>query len=119
MVESHLAYADNVLLFCRASQRLMLTLRRILDDFTAFSGLQINVAKCHITLSSSATNKEEFTSIIGLPVRGLSFSYLGVPLIGRSLTSSDCETIISSFQAIIMRWNGRCLSYSRRAQLVQ
>lgn len=45
MVESHLAYAENVVFFCRTSQRSLNTLKGIMVDFMTISGLQINENK--------------------------------------------------------------------------
>lgn len=49
-VESHLAFADDVVFFCRASVKSFNTLKEILEEFESFSGLKINAGK--VTLSS-------------------------------------------------------------------
>lgn len=48
-VESHLAYADDVTFFCRASAKTLTTLTDILAEFEAFSGLKINAGKARLS----------------------------------------------------------------------
>lgn len=65
-VESHLAYTDDVLLFCHASRMSLQTLRNILDEFCDFFGLNINVQKSHITFSKVVEDKQDMMRVIGL-----------------------------------------------------
>jgi hypothetical protein len=48
----------------------------------------------------------------------LSVRYLGVPLIYRKLTTSDCEVLLKKITAIINSWTSRKLSFARRLQLL-
>lgn len=45
MVESHLAFADDVVFFCQASHKSIRALRGVLDEFSEFSGFKINCEK--------------------------------------------------------------------------
>lgn len=44
-VESHLALADDVVLFFRVNEKLLQTIREILQEFKEFLGLEINGSK--------------------------------------------------------------------------
>lgn len=58
IVESCLAYVDDVHLFSRASLKSMVTLKNILNEFYEFYELTINVIKSHIYLKALTTRKK-------------------------------------------------------------
>lgn len=59
MVESHLVFADDIIFFNRASNKSLSGLWEILDEFTEFSGLQINREKSFAVFSKRVTDKVE------------------------------------------------------------
>lgn len=60
-------------------------LKSILEEFSAFSGLQINFAKSHITFSKAVKlTKAELAAIFGLTVKDLPFDCLGIPITCKS-----------------------------------
>lgn len=54
-VEIHLAFPDDVVLFCRANAKLMLAIGGILQEFKEFSGLEINDSKSLVIFSKFGT----------------------------------------------------------------
>lgn len=71
-VESHLAYADDPTLFCKALNESFFNMREILKDFYDFSRLQISQEKSYIGLSVSVTNGDELAKVSGLHLKHLS-----------------------------------------------
>lgn len=59
-VELHLVYTSDVLLFSHASTK-SITTRKIIDEFSDFSGLHINKSKIHITFSKVVSNTIHIT----------------------------------------------------------
>lgn len=77
-MESHLAYADDITLFCIASKKSFKTSKLILDDFYLFSSLHISPTNSFIVFSTRVHDGEALASIIRLRLVGLPFIYLGV-----------------------------------------
>lgn len=88
--ESHLAYADDVILFCKSTPRYLATIKRVLDDFSTFSGLKVNHEKSFIVFSSSVADLQVQVEILQLPTKSLPFQYLRVPITSRGIKHKDC-----------------------------
>lgn len=84
-VESNLSYADDFILFCKATMKPMDCIRGIIDKFSEFSGLALNVQKSGIIFSKGVLNKQELAGLIGFPTQELPFNYVGVLITGRSI----------------------------------
>ncbi|RVW50744.1 hypothetical protein CK203_076894 [Vitis vinifera] len=84
---SHLMFVDDTLVFCEASQGLMVYLSWLLMWFEAISGLKINLDKSEILPMGRVDNVEELTFELGCKPRGVggggvcaALSVLGLPL---------------------------------------
>lgn len=89
MVESHLAFADDVVFFCQASHKSIRVLRGVLDKFSEFSGFKINCEKSFIIFSKRVTDKSDLIAIFGFQSAELPIKYLGTPLTGKSVRYRD------------------------------
>lgn len=117
-VESHLAYADDVTFFCRASTKALTVLKGILDEFEAFSGLRINAGKSSVIFSKRVDNKSQLAAILGFQINELPIRYLGTPLTGRLIKYRDCDSMLAELRNFITRWSTKRLSCMGRIQLV-
>lgn len=100
-VESHLPYADDVIIFYKLTPKCLAADKQTIDKFCDFSRLQINTSKSFMILSTSIKDKEKIVDIIGLPLQSLSFSHLGVPMTGRSIKHTDCLKHLGGLHEIL------------------
>ncbi|KAL8527709.1 hypothetical protein ACS0TY_005524 [Phlomoides rotata] len=101
---AYLMYADDILVFCKASRWNAHCLKHILDSYASLSGQVFNPDKSN-------------AAIFG-PLATLPFIYLGVPIFWGApkgaLLRGTADCIISKFA----RWKGSSLSLAGRACLV-
>lgn len=92
-MEGHLAFADDVVLFCRANKKSFKAIREI--EFKDFSGLEINKSKSAVLFSKSVANGEGLSRLLVFPVKILPMSHLGVPVTGRLVQHRNRQKLIS------------------------
>ena len=73
---SHLLFADDTLVFCRASKDQMMFLSWVLMWFEAISGLRINLDKSELILVGGVENAEALAVELGCMVGSLPSTYL-------------------------------------------
>ncbi|GAA0153263.1 hypothetical protein LIER_43218 [Lithospermum erythrorhizon] len=84
---SHIRFADDTMLFCKASARESQMVIRILRDYETASGQKINLEKCSVSFDSSASRstRMEMLEVLGMREVEDQGKYLGLPSqIGRS-----------------------------------
>ena len=77
---SHLLFADDTLIFCKANEDQVTFLSWLLMCFEAISGLQVNLDKSELIPVCNVENVEELAFELGCKVGNLTFTYLGMPL---------------------------------------
>ncbi|XP_057775334.1 uncharacterized protein LOC130994305 [Salvia miltiorrhiza] len=79
---SHLFYADDILIFCKASLRNARKIKEILDFYGGLSSQICNSQKSHMFFSKgvSPAMQRGIVSELGFGVGSLPVNYLGVPL---------------------------------------
>lgn len=113
---THLIFADDLFIFIKGNLDSVVGVKRLLDLFYVFSGLQVNCLKSEIFCSGIPnvvleTIKIETGFVVGqLPVR-----YLGVP---RHLSIKDCQPLIDKITARVKHWTSKLLSYAGKLQLI-
>lgn len=117
-VESHIAFADDVTFFCRASNKSFNTLKEILGEFETFSCLRINAGKSSIILSKRVTNRGEMATILGFQLKELPIKYLGTPLTGKQIRYRDCDGLLAELRSILTKWSTKKLFYMWRIRLI-
>ncbi|GKD65820.1 RNA-directed DNA polymerase, eukaryota, reverse transcriptase zinc-binding domain protein, partial [Tanacetum coccineum] len=90
---THLCFADDLLVFCHGDHKSVNVIKKALEEFSSYSGLKANMGK--------------------LPVR-----YLGVPLLTKKITATDCKPLVEKVKSRILDWRNKALSYSGRLQLI-
>ncbi|KAL9678548.1 hypothetical protein QQ045_016393 [Rhodiola kirilowii] len=117
---SHLMFADDVIIFSKANSSSLNLVRDVLRTFHEWSGLSVNVGKSAIYFGGcSEPNKNALASIVNFQKGQHPFTYLGVPICGRSLKVSDFSIIIHKMTSKIKSWAAKCLSYAGRLVLVK
>jgi hypothetical protein len=79
---SHLLFADDTLVFCRANPDHPRYLRVLFLCFEAVSGFKVNLAKSVLVLMGCVDNVDGLAGILGCGVLSLPLKYLGLPLGG-------------------------------------
>lgn len=118
---SHLFFADDCLLFCRATFQEWSNVMQLIQRYEQASGQKINTSKT--TIYFSHNTRVEFKELVGSSM-GISLSagyekYLGLPsLIGRSKTRSFA-TILSRVWKRVDGWKEKFLSQAGRKVLIK
>ncbi|XP_077251925.1 uncharacterized protein LOC143891174 [Tasmannia lanceolata] len=117
---THLLFADDVLLFAKAS---VLSAKGINDCFTRFmqcSGLEVNLNKSEVFFSEGDSRcKGAIKDTLNIPQGSLPIKYLGLPLITSRLSAADCAPLISKIHRRIAPWSNRLLSRAGRVELTK
>ena len=119
MVISHLLYADDTLLFCRADNDELKFISWILMWFEAVSGLKINLNKSEILPIGPVANMEELASELGCKIGSLPTTYLGLPLGAKHKAQSVWDSVEERFRKRLASWKLHYISKGGRATLIR
>lgn len=117
---THLAFADDVILFSRGDIPSVSILMDCLQVFRSKSGLAVSADKS--SLFSAGINVQIFQQIkviTGFSTGSMPFRYLGVPLAAEKLKVLHYGPLTNQISECIKAWAGLSLSYAGRAQLIQ
>ncbi|RVW60548.1 hypothetical protein CK203_061456 [Vitis vinifera] len=93
LIVSHLLFADDTLIFCKARREQLANLSWILAWFEAASGLRINLAKSVLIPVGEVDEMEELATELGCRLGALPTVYLGLPLGAHHKTSSSWDGV--------------------------
>ncbi|XP_074265804.1 uncharacterized protein LOC141588252 [Silene latifolia] len=117
---SHLAFADDLLLFCRADTASITIILRAFLTFSEASGLCMNKAKSDMYLNGVDDNlATKIVRLAGFKLGQFPFRYLGVPISSKRLSVADCNRVVDKIVARIRGWGAKHLSYAGRLVLVK
>ncbi|WJX92273.1 hypothetical protein P8452_73938 [Trifolium repens] len=118
---SHLLFADDCFLFCRANITEASHLMSLLDTYGAASGQEINLSKSEVFFSRNLSQaaQEDLSGIMGVKqVMGTS-TYLGLPsMVGRS-KKATFGFIKDRIWKKINSWRGRALSKAGKDVMIK
>lgn len=117
---THLCFADDLMIFSHGDVTSVGIIKDALDTFMQASGLSINFGKSSLFMAGIREDKKEgIISRLGIQLKTLPVSYLGVPLITSRLTKVNCIPLIDRITARIRLWTSASLSYAGRLQLIK
>uniref|UniRef100_A0A803PQT0 Reverse transcriptase domain-containing protein n=1 Tax=Cannabis sativa TaxID=3483 RepID=A0A803PQT0_CANSA len=98
---SHLLFADDSVLFCRASRSSATAVNRCLDLHSRASGQVINHDKCVLSFSPNTrvTEQNFFQHLLGMPIQPCHERYLGLP----SFSGHDKNQLFSGINDTIWK----------------
>ncbi|XP_074288629.1 uncharacterized protein LOC141613783 [Silene latifolia] len=117
---NHLAFADDLLLFCRGDRTSIIGLLRAFQSFSRASGLQMKKGKSSIY--SNGVDNLVLTDIIkysSMKHGSLPFKYLGIPIASKKLSVLECNCLVERVVSRIRSIGSRKLSYAGRLVLIK
>ncbi|RVW55071.1 LINE-1 reverse transcriptase-like [Vitis vinifera] len=111
---SHLLFADDTIIFCKARKENMTFLSWILAWFEAASGLRINLAKSELIPVGEVEEIEEMAVELGCRVGSLPNVYLGLPLGVPHKASSMWDGVEEKMRRRLALWKRQYISKGGR-----
>jgi len=115
-----LLFADDSLLFCKATSQACRTLKEVLDTFCMQSGQLVNFHKSRILFSSNTRNidKQAVGGIFNIPHSSSFGQYLGCSLFQGRPPADLFQTLMSKAVAKLDNWKAKCFSKAGRIVLI-
>lgn len=110
---SHLAYADDTILFGSVDRGSIIKMMRILKEYEDESGQRINIGKSAFYLHDNSLLCVEirFRRLTGIRQRNFSFTYLGCPVFHGRSKICYFEDIMKNISRRILSWHNKLLSF--------
>ncbi|CAJ2645555.1 unnamed protein product [Trifolium pratense] len=119
-VPSHILYADDVMIFCRATLANINILKGLFQRYGEASGQIINPSKSTFYVGSiSATRTNRIADMLGFSIGTLPFIYLGVPIFKGKPKACHLQPIADRIKAKLAAWKASLLSIAGRVQIVK
>ena len=113
-----LQYADDTLIFLRASATAVSATKQILQLFESATGLAINYHKTtFLPIHVPKADADALASSFGTITSSFPQTYLGLPLNTHKVSVSDCLPLISSCDKYLSGWRASLLNRSGRLTL--
>jgi ribonuclease HI len=118
---SHLLFADDTLLFFRASEDEALRVKHVIEEYANGTGQLINPNKCSIIFSAACPQdtQEEVRSILQIVNSGFEEKYLGLPTPDGRMHKGRFVNLQSRLCKFLMDWGDSLHSQSAREILIK
>ncbi|PNY17666.1 ribonuclease H [Trifolium pratense] len=116
---SHLMFADDLLLFGKATDKQMRSTMNVLNKFCDISGQVISMEKTSILFSRNVSRltRDSLISLSGFSETFNLGKYLSIPLLGHAPRPRDFQYIVDKVKAKLSGWKGKHLSFAGRVTL--
>ena len=113
-------YANDIVLFSKATRRDAATLMKTLDKYCKWSGQAINMGKSRVYFSKHTQGQTRRTVKSILQMKNLKKDaiYLGAPLFLSRSPCKDFTFLIDKLESKLLGWRSKCLSWARRRTLI-
>uniref|UniRef100_A0A803QR02 Reverse transcriptase domain-containing protein n=1 Tax=Cannabis sativa TaxID=3483 RepID=A0A803QR02_CANSA len=99
---NHLAFADDVLLFCYGDNNSVSYLLKALKLFSLTSGLNPNANKTAVYCCNMQEEcVRKLTQLSGFSRHDFPFTYLGIPICAKKISGKECELLAERMAARI------------------
>ncbi|KAL6557628.1 hypothetical protein OROMI_017978 [Orobanche minor] len=117
---THLAYADDILIFLNATKKNLHLLNNCLTHYENVSGQKVNNFKSNFIMYKPTPQVASWVQrISGFKNATLPVMYLGVPLWKGFQSFEMYSPLISKIKTIILNWNHHLLSTGGRLELIK
>jgi len=109
---SHLFFANDLILFAKATKKNYSTIKKVLDTFCNLSGQKINLVKLKIFFSphTSTSNMANMENELGISSSRNFGKYLGVPILTNKRDKRAFNFIIDKIRDKMASWKAKTLS---------
>lgn len=115
-----MCFADDLLLFCKATPPAVECVMDTFQRFSECSGLMANRAKSSVYMGGiSYQVKGQIIAVTSFSSGTFPMRYLGVPLTYKRWSKVDCYSLMQKITSKMDSWPARSLSYVGRRVLVQ
>lgn len=117
---SHLFFADDLVLFARATEANCDCITSILDEFCSISGQKVNLSKSRVLFSSNTppVTATSLANKLGIPLTNHFGKYLGCPIHHSRPTKQSFQFIVEKIEKRIASWNNKQLPFASRKTLI-
>ncbi|VFQ96131.1 unnamed protein product [Cuscuta campestris] len=118
---SHLAYADDLVIFTNGRVRNLLRLSNSISSFLQASGQRVNLLKSKFYTYSSSSPQALSAKERALKIQHdrNHLNYLGVPICKGILRKEDCGFLIEHFDRLLSSWYNKSLNSMGRLTLIK
>lgn len=113
-------YADDIILFSKASKKDATTINHILNKYCSWSSQQVNREKSGILFSNhtQSNTRRSLKSILQMKSLKKDTIYLGAPLLLSRAPAKDFFYLQSKLEAKLTGWRTKCLLWAGRRTLI-
>ncbi|WMV24703.1 hypothetical protein MTR67_018088 [Solanum verrucosum] len=118
---NHLAFADDMIILCKAEIGTMQMVNGVLERYEKMSGQKINKEKSAIYLHDKVSQGDVVVAEVatGILRKEFPFTYLGCPIFYRRKQKAYYQQMINRISTKLQAWKGKLLSYAGRAILIK
>jgi hypothetical protein len=118
---SHLLFADDTMLFFRASEVQALRVKHVIRVFEKSTGQLVNPLKCSIIFSNDCPleNQERVRSILNIVQQDFEPKYLGLPTPDGRMHKGRFQNLQSKLSKYLIEWGDGLLAQSSREVLIK
>ncbi|KAG8377629.1 hypothetical protein BUALT_Bualt08G0052900 [Buddleja alternifolia] len=118
---SHIFFADDLLLFARATRGNTATIKEVMNHFCKASGLVINRGKAKVFFAKCIRRRDRcrISMELGIGCSKNLGKYLGVPIVHDKVLPRLFRELIDKVQARLSSWKAKLLNFAGRMTLVK
>nr|KYP40981.1 Putative ribonuclease H protein At1g65750 family [Cajanus cajan] len=118
---SHLLFADDILLFCQATEDQARLVASTLEEFSWSSGLRVNLTKSKFVSSRRVSHRriDALEGLLGIGHTAQIGKYLGVPMTHGQPRCADFYDVMDKIQGRLAAWKSKLLNKAGKLCLVK
>ena len=101
-------FADDLFVFCKATDVTAVNFKHFHDNFKIFSGLGVNWGKSVVFFSNCVTHDQVIIlDILNVQKGSFPMKYLGIPLSPKKLSFKDYQPLLGKIQQRLAGWKSK------------